>query len=114
VGRLGVVAVPGRGWRAYSLPAASLLAVSVFVALARHRLDHSTGDTPAPAHAQLIKPVKAHPAATHAARSAYVVKAGDTLASIAAQTGLTEAALVTLNPSVTPTALFIGEKIRLR
>jgi LysM repeat protein len=43
-----------------------------------------------------------------------VVRAGDTLAAVAARTGVPTARLIALNPSLQPTALFIGQRIRLR
>ena len=46
--------------------------------------------------------------------SVYTVRAGDTLASIAGKTGVGKARLLTLNPKLHPTSLFLGEKIRLR
>jgi spore germination protein YaaH len=50
--------------------------------------------------------------ATHVRRY-YRVRAGDTLASIAAQTHTPVARLRRLNPRVQPTALFIGQRLRL-
>jgi len=44
----------------------------------------------------------------------YRVRPGDTLASVAAKTGVTVARLLELNPKLTPTALFLGQRIRLR
>lgn len=44
----------------------------------------------------------------------HTVRAGDTLESIAAATGVAVERLRELNPSLEPTALFIGERIRLR
>ena len=44
----------------------------------------------------------------------YTVRAGDTLATIAATTGVSVARLQQLNPRVEPTSLFIGDRIRLR
>jgi len=43
----------------------------------------------------------------------YTVQSGDTLGSIAAKTGTTVAKLEQLNPGVDPTALRVGEKIRV-
>jgi LysM repeat protein len=53
---------------------------------------------------------------THSTRkkTVYVVRAGDTLAGVAAKTGVSEARLLELNPSLTPTALFLGQRIKLR
>jgi LysM repeat protein len=42
------------------------------------------------------------------------VRAGDTFGTIAARTGVPIATLQRLNPNVKPTALYIGERIRLR
>jgi LysM repeat protein len=42
------------------------------------------------------------------------VRAGDTLATIAAATGLPVDRLEQLNPNVEPTSLFIGDRIRTR
>jgi LysM repeat protein len=49
----------------------------------------------------------------HHART-YVVVSGDTLAGIAAKTGTTVAKLEQLNPGVDPTALRVGETIRVQ
>jgi LysM repeat protein len=43
----------------------------------------------------------------------YVVRAGDTIGAISARTGVAQARILALNPKVTPTALFIGERLRL-
>jgi len=51
---------------------------------------------------------------TPAARRFYRIRAGDTLAAIAPRFGLTEAELVVLNPGIEPTALHIGQRIRVR
>jgi LysM domain len=47
-------------------------------------------------------------------RRFYVVKAGDTLARIAARTGVPLPRLQALNPSVDPQTLVTGQRIRLR
>ena len=47
-------------------------------------------------------------------RGFYVVKEGDTLAQIAADTGLELDDLVELNPQLDPQALIAGEQVRLR
>jgi LysM repeat protein len=44
----------------------------------------------------------------------YVVQSGDTLGSIAQHYGTTVDELATLNPGVDPTALHIGQKIRVK
>ena len=50
---------------------------------------------------------------THAPKS-YVVKNGDTLSSIAHETGVPVARILRLNPGVDPQILISGEKLRLR
>jgi LysM repeat protein len=47
-------------------------------------------------------------------KGSYVVKEGDTLAQIAADTGLELDELVELNPQLDPQALIAGERVRLR
>jgi LysM repeat protein len=44
----------------------------------------------------------------------YVVQNGDTLTSIAHQTGVTVAVILKLNPGVDPQILISGEKLKLR
>ena len=56
------------------------------------------------------------PKVTHTVVTAryYRVRAGDTLTAVSAKTGVSVARLQRLNPKLQPTALFIGERIRLR
>ena len=44
----------------------------------------------------------------------YAVQSGDTLGSIAQKYGTTVNALTTLNPGIDPTALHIGQRIRVK
>jgi len=104
-----VVAVQDRSWRIYIGPAIVLVAATIAVVVVRHEWRHASrppasppthvGHRPAPAHG---KPVY------------YVVRAGDTLDAIAARVKVSVRRLLKLNPRVSPTALFIGEKIRVR
>jgi LysM repeat protein len=69
------------------------------------------GGGPPPA-APASKPA---PAATaRATPRVHTVRAGDTLATISAATGVSIERLQQLNPTVEPTSLFIGDRIRLR
>jgi hypothetical protein len=109
--RLGVVAAPGRrNWRMYAGPAAFLLAATIAVALIRTEF-HGQRHATAP-----LKPAAAHAPARHrpAVHRLYVVHSGDTIAAISAKVHVPQARILALNPKVTPTALFIGEKLRLR
>jgi LysM repeat protein len=106
MGRLGLVAAGGRGWKALVGPAAFLLAATIAV-VGYRAIRHGERAPAKPAPTLVAR----RPAAT-TARS-YSVKAGDTVASIAAKTGVSAGRLAQLNPGLQPTALFIGEKIRL-
>jgi hypothetical protein len=105
--RLGLVALPRGAWRAYAGPVALLAAATVAVGLLRGHVHGSHGGSPRPAAARSHAP-------TPHRRSLYVVRAGDTIEGIASRTGVPQARLLALNPKVSPTALFIGEKLRLR
>jgi LysM repeat protein len=110
MGRLGLVAAPGRSWRPYAGPIAFLLVVTLVVAVVRNGMQHGTASA---------KPVSTVPAVHHkpAVRklpAVYVVRAGDTMTSISAKTKIPAATLLQLNPKITPTALFIGQRLRLR
>jgi LysM repeat protein len=111
MGRLGVVAIPGGRWRAYAGPAALLVAVTITVAMMRGGLrssGHHASARPAPVvrHAALKPP-------PHHLRRTYVVRAGDTIEAVSTRTGIPQARILALNPKVSPTALFIGERLRL-
>jgi hypothetical protein len=110
MGRLGVVAIPGGRWRAYAGPAVLLVTATVTVALVRGGLrssdHHAAPPRPAVHHAALKPP----PGRVH---RTYVVRAGDTIEAISTRTGVPQATILGLNPKVSPTALFIGERLRL-
>jgi LysM repeat protein len=109
---------PRRRIGRYTAPAAFLLAVTIAVLLIRSGLGgHTT---------TITRPTVTHPAATTVSRPArtnttplstaqsYTVQRGDTFGSIAAKAGTTIAALETLNPGVSSTALQVGQKIRVK
>ena len=50
----------------------------------------------------------------NAPRKTYTVKAGDTLAQIALNTGVTSDRLLILNPALDPNAIQVGQKVKLR
>ena len=86
-----------------------LLAVTLAVGLLRGTLrddGHPAGNASAArAHGAFEPP--------HRARRVYRVRAGDTLAVISSRTGVPQAKILALNPKISPTALFIGERLRL-
>ena len=104
-------------------PAAFLLAVTVAVLLVRGALEAedtataaatTTASTPAP------PPPPPPPATTRGTQPAstagqefYVIRAGDTLGTVANAYGTTVDELVELNPGIDPTALQVGQRIRV-
>jgi LysM repeat protein len=101
-----VVAVPARAWRPFAAPAAFLAAVTLGVVGVRVFWPHHTAPKVEQARKQHVK--------APAGPRYYRVRAGDTLARIAARTKTPVARLGRLNPHVQPTALFIGQRLRLR
>jgi LysM repeat protein len=110
MGRLGVVAVPGGRWRVYAAPAAVLVAVTGTVAVVRNDLrgeHHAAPAASTVAHRAALKPPH------RVVHRTYVVRSGDTIEAISKRTGVPQARILTLNPRVSPTALFIGQRLRL-
>jgi LysM repeat protein len=98
----------------FAAPAAFLAAITIGAVVVRAGLDHGTH------HAKTStttvtskKKTKAHGDGRQRRRT-YTVLSGDTLGSIATKTGTTVARLEQLNPGVDPTALRVGEKIRVQ
>jgi Tfp pilus assembly protein FimV len=106
---LGVVTAVGRNPRAYAGPVALLAAATVAIALVQAHLRSQHASPPAPPAPRVV-----HKHRAPKGHAAYVVRAGDTLDAIAKRAGIPVAHLLVLNPNVSPTALFIGEKLHLR
>jgi Tfp pilus assembly protein FimV len=100
-----VVAVVARSWRPYAAPAAFLAAVTLAVVGIRALWPH---------HAAKVEHASRQHANAPSGPRYYRVRAGDTLAAIAVRTHIPVARLRRLNPAVQPTALFIGQRLRLR
>jgi LysM repeat protein len=100
----------GRSWRAYAWPFAFLVVATVAIGLLRGEFTGTSASHGSPAKTS-THATKAHP--VHHAGTTYVVRAGDTIEAIASRKGTTTARILALNPKVSPTALFIGEKLRL-
>lgn len=83
-------------------PVAFLLAVTIAVLLVRAGL--RSDDPPAPPGAVVTAVEPAY----------YVVRRGDTLATIAARHGTTVTAIRRLNPDVDPVSLDVGRRLRVR
>lgn len=94
-------------------PAAFLAAVTIGVLVVRAGFEHgkhpaNTRTTTTLAHKEKRKGPKRHQ------RRTYTVQSGDTYASIASRLGTTVARLEHLNPGIDPTALRVGETIRVK
>jgi LysM repeat protein len=114
--------VRGRKWSHYAAPAAFLLAVTVAVLLVRSAL-RTDATTTSAAIPTLPQRTSTTPATTRrvatkpkppSSQRFYTVVAGDTFAVIASKTGVPVGRIQQLNPNVESTALFIGQKLRIR
>ena len=101
----------------YAAPVAFLAAVTIGVLVVRSGFEHGKHHVTTPTTTVTAKTKKAHHHAhAHARRRAktYTVQSGDTLGTIASKTGTTVARLEQLNPGIDPTALRIGQTIRVQ
>jgi len=93
----------------YGLPTALLLAATVAVLLVRAAV---YDDPPRPA----VNEAPAHkiaPSRVRTRASAYSVRSGDTLGTIAGRFGTTVEKLLVLNPGIDPRALRVGRSLRV-
>jgi LysM repeat protein len=98
----------------FAAPAAFLAAITIGALVVRAGFEH--GKHPATTLTTTVtskKKTHRHAHGGHHART-YTVQSGDTLASIATNMGTTVARLEALNPGINPTALRVGEKIRVK
>jgi LysM repeat protein len=95
---------PGR----YLAPVALVAAVVAVVLVTRGALGHHHA---APTHALQHLTVVHHPAPK---QSFYLIRTGDSLSSISVKTGVPISRLEALNPSIDPSALHAGQRLRLR
>ena len=99
-------------------PAAFLLAATIAIMIVRSALSDEAS-TPATATASRTTPAAPPPATTGRRRTPpptrafYVIRAGDTLDSVAIRHGTTVQRLLVLNPDLDPVALRIGQRIRV-
>ena len=111
----------GNDWRRYAAPAAFLLAATVAIVLVRSGMDAGndagTRATSVPTltrkQVATTTTTKRH-TTTVSSQAFWVVQAGDTFGVISTKSGVPVATIERLNPNVSSTSLFIGEKIRLR
>lgn len=96
----------------WAAPVAFLAAITIGALVVRagfHSGRHHRAQTPT----TTVTSKKKHDHKRHGVRT-YTVQSGDTLGGIAAKTGTTVARLEKLNPGIDPTALRVGEKIRVQ
>ena len=117
----------------YGAPAAFLAAVTIAVILIKAGLNAGSGSTTTLGLPSTSTPTKAATTTTKLVLTApqagttttgtdttapgaeyYVVQSGDTLGSMAEKYSTTVDELMTLNPGIDPTALHIGQKIRVK
>ena len=117
----------------YGAPAAFLAAVTIAVLLIKAGLNGGSGPgttvgllpttaattTTPPTTTKLVLTTPLSTTATTTETTTpgaqyYVVRSGDTLGSIAQKYGTTVDGLMTLNPGIDPTALHIGQRIRVK
>jgi LysM repeat protein len=98
----------------WAAPVAFLAAITIGALVVRAGLQH--GNHPqTPTTTVTSKQKKSHGhGRTRQHRRTYTVVSGDTLAGIAAKTGTTVARLEQLNPGINPTALRVGQTIRVQ
>jgi LysM repeat protein len=104
--------VPHRRFTRFAAPAAFLAAVTIGVVLVRAGFEQGKHHATTPTTTLTTKTTRTHDRKRHHRRT-YIVQSGDTLSSIASKTGTSVARLEQLNPGINPTALRVGEKIRV-
>ena len=99
----------------WAAPVAFLAAITIGALVVRAGFQHGKHHTHTPATTVTTKRkhTRAH-AHTRHRRQTYTIQSGDTLGSIAAKTGTTVARLMQLNPGIDPTALRVGQPIRVK
>jgi LysM repeat protein len=112
----------------YGAPAAFLAAVTIAVLLVKAGLSGGDGSTPTVGALPTTRPTTSSPTTTRLVLTTptattttttaqegeyHVVESGDTLGSIAEKYDTTVEELVRLNPGVDPTALRVGDRIRV-
>jgi LysM repeat protein len=100
----------------YAAPVAFLAAVTIGVLVIRSGFEHRKQHAKAPTTTVTAKTKKKahHRTRPRGHARTYTVQSGDTLGTIASKEGTTVARLEQLNPGIDPTALRIGQTIRVQ
>jgi LysM repeat protein len=96
----------------WAAPVAFLAAITIGALVVRAGLEHGKHPAKTPTTTATSKKSHGHHHRKHHVRR-YTVQSGDTLGSIAAKMGTSVAQLERLNPGINPTALRVGETIRV-
>lgn len=100
----------------WAAPVAFLAAITIGALLVRAGLEsgkHHQAKTPTTTVTAKKKHRPGHGHGRHHVKT-YTIQSGDTLATIATKTGTTVVKLEQLNPGIDPTALRVGQKIRVQ
>jgi LysM repeat protein len=97
----------------WAAPVAFLAAITIGALVVRAGLEHGKHPVKAPTTTTTSKKGHGHRHRRQHHVRRYTVQSGDTLGSIAAKTGTSVAQLERLNPGINPTALRVGERIRV-
>ena len=97
----------------WAAPIAFLAAITIGALVVRSGFQHGRHQTKTPTTTATTKK-KTHPHTHKSHAQNYTIQTGDTLASIAAKEGTTVAKLMQLNSGIDPTALQVGQTIRVR
>jgi LysM repeat protein len=95
-------------------PVAFLAAITIGALVVRAGFEHGKHHAKPPATTVTVKKKTHGQGHKHSQLRTYTVQSGDTFAAIATKTGTTVARLEQLNPGIDPTALRVGEKIRVQ
>jgi LysM repeat protein len=95
-------------------PVAFLAAITIGALVVRSGLRQGQHHTNPATTTVASKRKKGHGHGQRHARRTYTIQSGDTLGSIAAKTGTSIARLQQLNPGIDPSALQVGDKIRVQ
>ena len=98
----------------WAAPVAFLAAITIGALVVRAGLGHGKGHATPPTTIATTTTKKGHGHRHRPHLRTYTIASGDTLASIAAKTGTSVARLEQLNRGIDPTALRVGEKIRVQ
>ena len=98
----------------FAAPVAFLAAITIGALVVRVGLGHGKHPPTTPTTSHPTKTTARSHARKRRSVQTYTVQSGDTLESIATKRGTTVARLEQLNPGADPTALRVGEKIRVK